>query len=85
MKNYETSINESLTPTKSQLEKLYKEVSSTVDKIGNREKYLNRELDGILDTYRLVYFLVILGQFRANSVIELCKISCLKLRRSIKV
>ncbi|XP_076250955.1 intraflagellar transport protein 57 homolog [Rhynchophorus ferrugineus] len=52
MKNYETSINESLAPTKMQLEKLYKEVSSTVDKIGNREKYLNRELDGVLDTYR---------------------------------
>lgn len=52
MKTYKTSIDETLTPVKSQLEKLHKEITSTLDKIGNREKYLNRELDPILDNYR---------------------------------
>lgn len=52
MKTYKTSIDETLTPVKSQLEKLHKEITSTLDKIGNREKYLNRELDSILENYR---------------------------------
>lgn len=52
MKTYKTSIDETLTPVKSQLEKLHKEITSTLDKIGNREKYLNRELDPILENYR---------------------------------
>ncbi|XP_066154425.1 intraflagellar transport protein 57 homolog [Euwallacea fornicatus] len=52
MRNYKNSIDETLTPTKTQLEKLHKEISSTLDKIGNREKYLNRELETVLDNYR---------------------------------
>ncbi|ERL85516.1 hypothetical protein D910_02935 [Dendroctonus ponderosae] len=52
MKTYKSNIDESLNPTKSQLEKLHKEITSTLEKIGNREKYLNRELDTVLDNYR---------------------------------
>lgn len=52
MKTYKSHIDETLSPTKTQLEKLHKEISSTLEKIGNREKYLNRELDTVLDNYR---------------------------------
>ncbi|ENN78765.1 hypothetical protein YQE_04777, partial [Dendroctonus ponderosae] len=52
MKTYKSNIDESLNPTKSQLEKLHKEITSTLEKIGNREKYLNRELDTVLDNFR---------------------------------
>ncbi|KAL3269122.1 hypothetical protein HHI36_008203 [Cryptolaemus montrouzieri] len=52
MKQYKSSIDQSMPLAKSQLEKLHKQITLTVDKIGNREKYLNRELDSILDEYR---------------------------------
>ncbi|XP_074038056.1 intraflagellar transport 57 [Leptinotarsa decemlineata] len=52
MKIYKSSIDECLGPTKSQLERLHKEISGTLDKIGNREKYFNRELEGVLEQYR---------------------------------
>lgn len=52
MKNYKNTIEEVLGTTKSQLEKLHKEITITLDKVGNREKYLNRELENTLDEYR---------------------------------
>ncbi|CAH1174173.1 unnamed protein product [Phaedon cochleariae] len=52
MKTFQSSIEECLTPTKSQLEKLHKEISSTLQKVGNREKYFNRELESVLEEYR---------------------------------
>lgn len=52
MKSYKSSIDECLGTTKSQLEKLHKEISITLEKVNSREKYFNRELDNILDDYR---------------------------------
>lgn len=52
MKNYKNNIDEALGTTKTQLEKLHKEITLTLDKLGNREKYLNRELESTLDEYR---------------------------------
>ncbi|XP_060530754.1 intraflagellar transport protein 57 homolog isoform X2 [Cylas formicarius] len=52
MKGYKTSIDESFGNTRSQLEKLHNEIRSTLEKINNREKYLNRELENALGTYR---------------------------------
>ncbi|CAG9770330.1 unnamed protein product [Ceutorhynchus assimilis] len=52
MKIYKSNIDESLGPAKSQLQRLHKEISTTLEKVGNREKYLNRELESVLDNYR---------------------------------
>lgn len=52
MKQYRTNIEQSMPLAKTQLERLYKDISSALDKVGNREKYLNRELDTILEDYR---------------------------------
>ncbi|CAH1959114.1 unnamed protein product [Acanthoscelides obtectus] len=41
MKTYKKSIDESLGTTKAQLEKLHKDISSTLEKVTNREKYFN--------------------------------------------
>ncbi|CAH0560872.1 unnamed protein product [Brassicogethes aeneus] len=54
MKNLRNNIESSLLPTKTHLEKLHKEIGSTLEKVGSREKYLNRELEGILDEYRIL-------------------------------
>ena len=45
MHGYQNSINESLTETKSYLEKLYDEISKTLEKIASREKYINTQLE----------------------------------------
>lgn len=45
MHGYQNSINESLTVTKTYLEKLYDEISKTLEKIGSREKYINTQLE----------------------------------------
>ncbi|KAJ8938930.1 hypothetical protein NQ318_011692 [Aromia moschata] len=52
MKTHKASIEECLGTTKVQLEKLHKEVSVALEKIGGREKYFNRELENILEEYR---------------------------------
>ncbi|XP_044254951.1 intraflagellar transport protein 57 homolog [Tribolium madens] len=54
MKQYKSNVDSSLGGVKTQLEKLHKEISVTLDKIGNREKYLNRELENNLDEYRML-------------------------------
>lgn len=54
MKNYKTFIDESFVTARSQLEKIHKEMYVTLEKIGNREKYLNRELADTLDEYRVL-------------------------------
>lgn len=54
MKQYKSSVDSSLGVVKTQLEKLHKEISMTLDKVGNREKYLNRELENQLDDYRML-------------------------------
>ncbi|XP_017771534.1 PREDICTED: intraflagellar transport protein 57 homolog isoform X2 [Nicrophorus vespilloides] len=54
MKQYRTTIDQTFFSTKNNLDKLHKNISVAVEKIGNREKYLNRELDAVLDEYRLL-------------------------------
>ncbi|XP_019875718.2 intraflagellar transport protein 57 homolog [Aethina tumida] len=54
MKNHKNNIELTLNPTKTHLEKLHKDISSTLDKVGSREKYLNRELEDTLQQYRLL-------------------------------
>jgi Intra-flagellar transport protein 57. len=52
IKQYRNAITGNLEGTKVQLEKIQKDVAFTMEKIGNRERYLNRELGTILDEYR---------------------------------
>ncbi|KAJ8913943.1 hypothetical protein NQ315_015180 [Exocentrus adspersus] len=52
MKSYKGNIDECLGTTKSQLEKLHKEISITLEKVNSREKYFNRELETVLEEYR---------------------------------
>ena len=52
MHQYRSGIDESLTLTKSNLDKLYSEISKTLEKIGSREKYLNSQLERQLTEYR---------------------------------
>ncbi|KRT82878.1 hypothetical protein AMK59_3045 [Oryctes borbonicus] len=52
MKQYQSVINQSFSGAKHQLEKLQKDISHTLEKINNREKYLNRELEPVLVEYR---------------------------------
>lgn len=42
---YQDSIDESLEETKNYLEKLYDDISKTLEKISSREKYINSQLD----------------------------------------
>lgn len=53
MKTYKVFIDESFGTTKNQLERLHKDIYITLEKISNREKYLNRELADILEEYRM--------------------------------
>lgn len=52
MKNYKNSIDSSVTAAKAQMEKLHKDIVHTLDKIQSRERYLNKELEPILNEYR---------------------------------
>jgi len=52
MHQYRSGIDESLTMTKTNLDKLYGEISKTLEKISSREKYLNSQLEGQLTEYR---------------------------------
>lgn len=52
MHTYQDSIDESLRETKSYLEKLYDEISRTLEKIASREKYINSQLDEPMQTLR---------------------------------
>ncbi|RZC32563.1 intraflagellar transport protein 57 -like [Asbolus verrucosus] len=54
MKQYKSNVDSSLGIVKGQLEKLHKEISVALDKVGNREKYLNREMESSLDEYRML-------------------------------
>ncbi|KAK3914660.1 Intraflagellar transport protein 57-like protein [Frankliniella fusca] len=48
------SIQESLSSTRTRLDKLFTETTQTMDKIKSREKFLNSQLDPILVEYRAV-------------------------------
>lgn len=52
MHSYQDSIEESLKETKNYLEKLYEDISKTLEKIGSREKYINSQLDGPMNDLR---------------------------------
>jgi len=52
MHQHEESINTSLKETQSQLNKLYDEITRTLEKISSREKYLNSQLEAHLIEFR---------------------------------
>lgn len=52
MHQHRKEIEESLSTTRMQLDKLYGEISRTLEKIGSREKYLNSQLEQLLLEYR---------------------------------
>ncbi|KAK7790013.1 hypothetical protein R5R35_013341 [Gryllus longicercus] len=52
MQHHRSGIEEALTNTKVQLDKLHTEISRTLEKIGSREKYLNSQLEPVLVQYR---------------------------------
>lgn len=49
---YQDSIEDSLRDTKSYFEKLYDEISRTLEKIASREKYINSQLDEPMTNFR---------------------------------
>ena len=52
MHTYQNSIDESLKETKNYLEKLYDEISRTLEKISSREKYINSQLEESMTAFR---------------------------------
>ena len=52
MHQYRAGIDESLTTTKTSLDKLQTDISKTLEKITSREKYLNSQLESQLSEYR---------------------------------
>lgn len=52
MHSHQEGIETSLKQTKSQLDKLYDEISRTLEKISSREKYLNNQLEHHLVEFR---------------------------------
>lgn len=52
MHTFQDSIDESLKETKSYLEKLYDEISRTLEKIASREKYINTQLEEPMQALR---------------------------------
>eukprot|EP00051_Salpingoeca_urceolata_P027961 m.484219 g.484219 ORF g.484219 m.484219 type:complete len:420 (-) comp23254_c0_seq1:33-1292(-) len=53
MQQHHTAIQSSLVDTKGQLDRLHTEISRTLEKIGSREKYVNTQLDSLLQEYRV--------------------------------
>lgn len=52
MHTYQESIEESLKETKNYFEKLYDEISRTLEKISSREKYINTQLEEPMSALR---------------------------------
>lgn len=52
MKTHKKNIEDVLSSTKGQLDKLHQDISTSLEKISNREKHLNRDLEHVLDQYR---------------------------------
>jgi estrogen-related receptor beta like 1 len=52
MHTYQDSIAESLKETKNYFEKLYDEISKTLEKIASREKYINTQLEDSMLAFR---------------------------------
>ena len=62
MHSYRTGIEEALTTTKVQLDKLHSDIARTLEKIGSREKYLNSQLEGGFVHYKLIHEIILLLQ-----------------------
>lgn len=54
MRTHRKGIEDVLAHTKGQLDKLHGDISSTLEKIESREKHLNRDLEPVLDKYRVL-------------------------------
>lgn len=52
MRTHKKSIEDVLKTTKNQLDRLHGDVSVSLEKISNREKHLNRDLEHVLDQFR---------------------------------
>lgn len=52
MQQHSEGIKSSLTETKGHLDKLHHEISRTLEKIGSREKYINNQLEHLLQEFR---------------------------------
>lgn len=54
MKQLRANIATDMSSTKIHLNKIYSDISNTLDKIKTRETYLNRQLESSLTKYRLL-------------------------------
>lgn len=52
MHQHQDGMETSLSETKGYLDKLHREVSKTLEKVGSREKYINSQLDPLIQEYR---------------------------------
>ena len=52
MHSHRQGIEEALTTTKGQLEKLHTDIGRTLEKISSREKYLNNQLEAPLGDFK---------------------------------
>ena len=52
MKQLQSDIEQNLSGTTGQLEKLHLDIGSTLDKISTRENYLNKQLEPYLNDYK---------------------------------
>ncbi|KAK7944481.1 hypothetical protein WMY93_000209 [Mugilogobius chulae] len=52
MHQHRDGINTSLRETKGQLDKLQEDISKTLEKVSSREKYINNQLEGLIQQYR---------------------------------
>ena len=55
MHQHNDNINTNLKDTKGQLDKLYDEITRTLEKIASREKYVNNQLEHHLQVLKLQY------------------------------
>lgn len=53
MEQYKEGIQGSLVETKTHLDKLHNEIAHTLEKISSREKYLNKQLEHLMQEFRL--------------------------------
>ncbi len=52
MHSHQDGISSSLKDTKSYLDKLYNEITRTLEKVASREKYINNQLEHLLHEFR---------------------------------
>ncbi|KAG8225963.1 hypothetical protein J437_LFUL006192 [Ladona fulva] len=54
MHRYKDSMKEALLPSKINLEKLHTDITQSMEKIGMREKYLNNELEPLINEFKVL-------------------------------